>query len=163
MKPTRGTVARAPTTLLHRLPAWQRIGVYASGALLMSTGAVWLAVHYSIGSGAGELPHPLEIWCLRLHGLLAFASLFMFGALAGAHIPRGWRLSMRRGPTGEYQGGFHQRQSGVMLCVTAALLVLTGYVLYYFASESLRPSIGWAHAAIGVLLAILVAGHRRGA
>lgn len=144
---------RAP---LHRLPAWQRLGVYGSGASLLLTGVVWLAVHYSIGAGAGELPHPIETWCIRLHGLAAFAALFMLGVLAAAHIPRGWRLSFQ-------QGWPQQKSTGAMLCGTAALAVLTGYVLYYFAPESLRPAIGWMHAVIGALLAVLIASHRRGA
>ena len=140
----------------HRLVRWQRIALYASGTLLLVTGTVWLAVHYSVGAGAGELPHPLEAWSLRLHGLAAFAGLFMLGALAAAHIPQGWRLSQRRRWAG-------QRSSGVMLCVIGGLLALSGYLLFYFASEPVRPALGWAHAAIGLTMAALIASHRRGA
>jgi len=140
----------------HRLVRWQRIALYASGTLLLVTGTVWLAVHYSVGAGAGELPHPLEAWSLRLHGLAAFAGLFMLGALAAAHIPQGWRLSQRRRWAG-------QRSSGVMLCVIGGLLALSGYLLFYFASEAVRPALGWAHAAIGLTMAALIASHRRGA
>ena len=124
--------------------------------MLLVTGTVWLAVHYSVGAGAGELPHPLEVWSLRLHGLAAFAGLFMLGALAAAHIPQGWRLSQRRRWAG-------QRSSGVMLCVIGGLLALSGYLLFYFASEAVRPALGWAHAAIGLTMAALIASHRRGA
>jgi len=140
----------------HRLVRWQRIALYASGTLLLVTGTVWLAVHYSVGAGAGEVPHPLEAWSLRLHGLAAFAGLFMLGALAAAHIPQGWRLSQRRRWAG-------QRSSGVMLCVIGGLLALSGYLLFYFASEAVRPALGWAHAAIGLTMAALIASHRRGA
>ena len=140
----------------HRLVRWQRIALYASGTLLLVTGTVWLAVHYSVGAGAGDLPHPLEAWSLRLHGLAAFAGLFMLGALAAAHIPQGWRLSQRRRWAG-------QRSSGVMLCVIGGLLALSGYLLFYFASEAVRPALGWAHAAIGLTMAALIASHRRGA
>ena len=140
---------------VHRLVRWQRLALYGTGAALVVTGVLWLAVHYSIGAGAGELPHPLETWCLRLHGLAAFAGLFMLGVLAAAHIPQGWRLSHRRRWAG-------QRSSGVLLCAIGALLVLSGYLLFYFASESVRPALGWAHAFVGMTMAVLIASHRRG-
>ena len=139
----------------HRLIRWQRLALYITGALLLATGGAWLALHYSIGAGAGELPHPLESWSLRLHGLAAFAGLFVLGVLAAAHIPQGWRLSHRRRWAG-------QRSSGVLLCVIGALLTLTGYLLYYFASEAVRPALGWAHAFVGAAMGVLIASHRRG-
>lgn len=141
---------------VHHLERWQRRALYALGALLFATGAGWLAVHYSIGAGAGELPHPLETWALRLHGAAAFGALFTLGALAGSHIPRGWRLTERRHFA-------HQRSSGVMLCALGAAMAFTGYLLYYFAPEGIRPALGWAHAAIGATMAVLIASHRRGA
>jgi len=137
----------------HRLVRWQRLALYVTGALLLATGSAWLLLHYN--TGAGELPNPLEAWSLRLHGLAAFAGLFVLGVLAAAHIPQGWRLSHRRRWAG-------QRSSGVLLCVIGALLALTGYLLYYFASEALRPALGWAHAFIGVVMGVLIASHRRG-
>ncbi len=138
----------------HRLPRWQRLALYIVGGALLLSGAVWLVLHYSLGAGAGELPHPLEAASLRLHGLAAFGGLFVLGALAAAHIPQGWRLSHRRRWSG-------QRRSGVTLCTLAALLVLTGYLLFYFAPEALRPALGWLHAAAGVSMAALLLSHRR--
>ena len=137
----------------HRLVRWQRFALYITGALLLATGGAWLLLHYS--TAAGDLPHPLEAWSLRLHGLAAFAGLFVLGVLAAAHIPQGWRLSHRRRWAG-------QRSSGVLLCVIGTTLALTGYLLYYFASEALRPALGWAHTFVGVLMGVLIASHRRG-
>jgi len=139
----------------HRLPHWQRHALHASGTLLLLTGLAWLALHYSVGAGAGELPHPLEAWCLRLHGLAAMAALFVLGALAAAHVPQGWRLSRRW----HLQG---QQLTGLLLCAAAAALVLSGYLLYYFAPEDLRPALGIVHATIGIGMAGLVLWHRRG-
>ena len=141
---------------VHRLPAWQRIALYASGGVLLISGLLWLAVHYSVGAGSGSdgLPHPLEVWCLRLHGLAAFVATFLMGALAAAHIPQGWRIGHQRRWAG-------QRKTGSVLCVLAALLVLSGYALYYFAPETLRPTLGWAHALVGVACGVLIARHRR--
>ena len=137
----------------HRLVRWQRVALYVTGALLLATGSAWLLLHYS--TAAGELPNPLEAWSLRLHGLAAFSGLFVLGVLSATHIPQGWRLSHRRRWAG-------QRSSGVLLCVIGALLALTGYLLYYFASEALRPALGWAHAFVGVVMGVLIASHRRG-
>lgn len=139
----------------HRLAAWEGFVLYAAGAVLLFSGGVWLLVHYTVGAGAGEMPHPLEAWSLRLHGLAAFIGVFATGVLAAAHVPHGWRLTRRR----------HldtQRNTGLVLCVLAALLVLSGYLLYYFAPESVRPELGWAHAVVGLAMAVLMTAHRRG-
>ena len=149
-------VPHVPLRASHRLIRWQRLGVYVAGAVLLLTGVLWLALHYSVGAGAGELPHPLEAWSLRLHGLAGFVALFMLGVLAASHIPHGWRLSARQHWT-------HQRSSGLALCVLAALLALSGYLLYYFAPETLRPMIGWTHAIVGMAMVALLLRHRRGA
>ena len=165
---------------VHRLIGWQRLALYLTGASLLLTGMAWLALHYGIGAGAGELPHPLEAWALRLHGLLAFGSVFVLGVLAAGHIPQGWRISAPgpAAPAAPRAGSIEaakphlpknhrkrwggQRNSGVLLCGIAALLVLSGYALYYFAPESLRPALGWAHAFLGVTMAVLIVFHRRG-
>jgi hypothetical protein len=144
-----------PKAPAHRLLRWQRRALYLAGAALLVTGGLWLLIHYSVGAGAGELPHPLEAWCLSVHGLAAFAGLFVLGVLAAGHIPQGWRLSHR-------QEWPMQRLTGLWLCVLAGLLVATGYLLYYFAPEGVRPALGWAHAGLGLLMAGLIVSHRRG-
>ena len=143
--------ARAPQGA-HSLAFWQRAGVYAGGSTLLVTGLSWLVLRY--GRAADALPSPLEPWAMRLHGLAGFAALFLFGALTASHIPRGWRFSHRR-------SWRDQRLSGIALCVLAAALVLTGYLLYYFAPDGIRPALGWLHSALGAAMAALVAGHRR--
>ena len=137
------------------LVRWQRIALYLTGAVLLASGATWLAVHYSIGAGAGELPHPIESWCLRVHGLAATGALFVFGAIAASHIPHGWKLARRR-------GWASQRLYGIGLSACATLLALTGYALYYFAPEGVRPALGWVHAGIGVLMIAFLVPHRLG-
>lgn len=120
----------------------------------MFTGVLWLAVHYSVGAGAGELPHPIEAWSIRLHGFAAFWGLFMFGVLSASHVPRGWK----------YTGKYHwtrQRKSGLTLCVLAVFLAVTGYMLYYFAPEPVRPALGWVHALTGVAMGALILFHMR--
>lgn len=138
---------------VRRLAAWQRHLLYGSGALLLASGTLWLTLHY--GRADDTLPSPLEAWSMRVHGLAAFAALFAFGALAASHVPHGWRLSHR-------WRWLHQRGSGVALCGLGASLALTGYLLYYFAPEAVRPALGLLHSGLGVAMAPLVAAHRRG-
>ena len=140
------------TRPLHRLPGWQRITLYASGLVLTATGTGWLAVHYTRAQDA--LPSPLEPWAMRLHGLAGFAALFVFGALAAAHVPQGWRLSARL-------PWARQRGTGLALCALAGSLALTGYLLYYFAPEGIRAPLGWVHSALGLAALLLVLVHRR--
>ena len=137
---------------LHRLVDWQRRTLFGAGATLLGTGVLWLAFHY--GRGADALPAPIEAWLMRLHGLAAFIALFLFGVLAAAHVPQGLRLSRRMRWAG-------QRGSGLSLCGLAAALALTGYLLYYFAPDSVRPGLGWLHSGLGLAMALLVVSHRR--
>lgn len=142
------------TRFAHRLQRWHYGALLASTAMLLASGLAWLPLHYLWGAGAGELPHPLEAWAMRLHGLGGFAGLFVLGVLAAAHVPPGWRVSGRQRHAG-------QRATGVALCSLAALLALSGYALYYFASEAVRPPLGLAHAALGVAMALLGGWHGR--
>jgi hypothetical protein len=137
---------------LHRLPAWQRRTLLGAGTLLLASGVAWLGLHYSRADDG--LPAPLEAWLMRLHGLAGFVALFCFGVLAAAHVPQGLRLSRRMRWAG-------QRRSGLLLCGLAAALALTGYLLYYFAPDAVRPALGWLHSSLGILMAALVLGHRR--
>jgi hypothetical protein len=135
----------------HRPAPWQRALVFGAGAVLLLTGIAWLALHY--GRSADALPSPWEPWSMRLHGLAAFAALFVLGALAAAHIPHGWRASHRL-------RWARQRASGIALCALAGALVLTGYLLYYFAPDPVRPALGWLHSGLGLTAAVAVAAHR---
>ena len=150
---TAGAHLVEPRGARHRLLGWERRLLFASGGLLLATGAVWLGVHYL--RSADALPSPAEAWLMRTHGLAAFAALFVFGALAVAHVPRGWRLASRR----DWKA---QRATGLCLCLAAGGVALTGYLLYYFAPDSVRPAIGWVHSALGLAMALLVLAHRRG-
>jgi hypothetical protein len=138
----------AALTRSNPLPRWQRRGVQLSMTLLAASGGLWLVAHYAWGAGAGELPHPLEAWMMRLHGAALLASLFFLGSIAPAHVSRGWRLA-------------RQRTTGLLMLGGMALLVASGYALYYFAPEPIRPALGNAHAALGLVLAGVLAWHGR--
>ena len=154
----------------NRLARWQRLSLNATALLLAFTGVAWLAVHYGVGAGAGELPHPAEAWLVKLHGAAGFAALFMLGVLATVHLPRGWKIT---NPDAHHAHGSPQeghaleaslrshRRTGIALSTLASLLVLSGYALYYFAPEPLRPALGWVHAGAGLAMAGIGLWHAR--
>jgi hypothetical protein len=130
--------------------AWQRVLLDAALWTLAVSGLAWLLMHYVFGAGRDDigLPHWSEAWLMRLHGLAGFAMLVVFGAFLPWHVPRGWRMQPRRGLE-------------VSLLGTLGAAIVTAYCLYYFAPETLRPGLGWLHAALGCAAGLAVWWHRR--
>jgi hypothetical protein len=85
---------------------------------------------------------------MKLHGAATMTALFFIGSVAATHVIRGWRLHQRLG-------------SGVAMLALAALLVLSGYSLYYWVPETWRSALGWAHALVGACWALTLWWHRR--
>jgi hypothetical protein len=171
--------------LLH-LPRWQRRLLLVTALLLLASGATWLLVHYLWGAGAGEMPHPWELTLMRLHGAGAFLGLFTLGVFCAHHVPTGWRVT--RHARADHPGPGHakarahgygtepgsglqplrrsreqrrrqQRLTGLVQLGLATALVLTGYTLYYLAPEDWRPTVGWIHASLGLLMALTAWAH----
>ncbi len=128
---------------------WQRSALDAALVALAVTGIAWLLAHYLYGAGneAVGLPHPAEPWLIRVHGLAAFVALIVFGAFLPAHVPRGWRMQPRR-------------RVEIALIAALAAAIVTAYVLYYFAPDTVRPALGWIHAAVGVAGGLALVLHR---
>ncbi|MDC8758612.1 DUF4405 domain-containing protein [Janthinobacterium fluminis] len=138
-----------------RLERWHRHCLYASGAALLLSGAAWLLAHYFLRTPGefGEAIHPLEPWAMKLHGASAMAALFFLGSLMNAHI----RRALKAG---------RNLVSGWAMIATFALLIATGFGLYYLAGESDRPLWSGVHWVAGLALAALsvlhiVLGRRR--
>ena len=127
---------------------WQKVSLDTSLIALVVSGLLWLLVHYVFGAGREELPHWSEAWLMRLHGLAGFAVLVTVGAFLPVHVPRGWRIRQER--------GFE-----VTMLASLAVAVITAYALYYFAPDTIRPSLGWLHAVIGCAWGGTIMWHRR--
>jgi hypothetical protein len=125
----------------HRWWAWGILG------LLWLSGAAWLYCRYGLVQHGefGDLPHPLQGWVLRLHGLAAFASLWLLGLLWGIHITRAWPTRKRR-------------YTGIGMFAAASMLVLSGYLLYY-GGESLRDIASPLHWLLGLASLPLALAH----
>ena len=148
----RAAQAHARHHQLHRPPAprspvglrpqrWQRWAVHTTTLALLVTGLAWLAAHHllrSTGTFGEELPSPLEPWALRLHGIVAYAFLFMLGSMSAVHIVLAWRLRRHLG-------------SGIGLLACSAVLLCSALALYY-APEPLHAGTSLLHWLAGLVL-----------
>lgn len=127
-----------------RLGAAARRALYATVASLVASGLWWLGAHYAgalFANGSDDLYRlGQESLALRVHGATAFAMLFALGAMSAHHIRRGWSLK-------------RNRVSGSVLITGFALLVTTGYALYYLVSDDLHAAVSALHWASGLALA----------
>ncbi len=122
--------------------------VYGIGGLLFLSGVGWLIAHYFLAKpdAFGNSFHPSEPWWLRLHGAAAMGFLLVLGSLFPRHLVPAWRV--RR-----------NFRSGLGVIGVMALLIATGYGLYYAAGEQSRPWISAIHWIIGLLAALIVPWH----
>ncbi|QDZ27736.1 DUF4405 domain-containing protein [Noviherbaspirillum sp. UKPF54] len=131
-----------------RIERWHRFCIYGVAAWLVATGALWLLAHYFLRpvTEFGEGVHPLEPWSMKLHGAGAMAALFFVGSLLNIHL----RRAIKAG---------RNIVSGWSMIVFLAALSLSGYGLYYLASEQNRPLWSAAHWAVGLLFPGLLILH----
>lgn len=122
-----------------RLATRRRRLLYAVLATLWASGGLWLVAHYFwIGQGEyGPAISPAEPWALRLHGAAAIATTAFLGLLWAVHVVRGW-IARRR------------RWTGGTLVGAAAVLVVTGYLLYYVGDDDWRAWVSLVHWIIGL-------------
>jgi hypothetical protein len=120
-------------------------------ALLLATGAGWLAVHYATNPDAasGTFGSHEGFW-LKLHGAAAMLGLLLFGSLLSGHVFRGLR-------------GTRNRYSGIALAGLGLALVISGYLLYYIADEATHPVISAIHWVTGLGLLPPFIWHRHAA
>ena len=141
--------ARKPAEVTDpaKLPPLHERALYGICAVLWISGSYWLYVSYFAGNATEfATPNPAPALLPELHGAAAMAFLLALGALLPRHLPQGWRQK-------------RQRPSGLLLVVVCAILVLTGWGLYYFSAEGLRAATRVIHSVLGVLLPLAMAGH----
>jgi hypothetical protein len=119
-------------------------------AALIGTGLWWLWIRYG-GAMADVEPDELrrlaeEAMALKVHGAAAFATLFAIGAMSAHHMRRGWAL--RR-----------NRLSGAATVALLALLIATGYAMYYLVDDQTHMPVAALHWAAGLVLAPMLITH----
>src|SRR4051812_24134292 len=119
-----------------RLPLSLRLAFYASGAVVLVSGVLWLAIH--------ERMRTLAAGSMEVHGAAAMALLVVIGATVARHASAAWRDG-------------RNRASGALLGTALAVLMITGVALYYAGDERLRAMASTVHWTLG-LGAMVVAG-----
>lgn len=132
--------------LLSRARKWSVHGV---GLGLWLSGIVWLGWHYfgREETEFGPAPSPFEHWSLVLHGLFAFAAIWVFGMLWSAHVTGAWKTK-------------RHRASGIATFAAVTVLIASGYLLYYAGSDELRSAVSVVHWTLGLALPVPFLWHR---
>ena len=132
-----------------RMSAGLRVAIYAAFGALWVSGASWLVLHlfFRPVTDFGPVPHPWEPALMRVHGAVAVAGVFLLGWISIAHLAEHWRQGRR--PV-----------SGIVISVTATLLVLSGYALYYL-TGSTQSAAAVIHETIGVAAIAIALVHWR--
>jgi predicted membrane channel-forming protein YqfA (hemolysin III family) len=135
---------RNSAKLSNRHQFWLYLALIA----LYGSGLIWAIFHYFIRTPGdfGDVPHPIEPWCMRVHGGAAMLFLILLGTLLPNHVRFAWHA--RR-----------NRPNGVLLMVILGSLILTGYGLYYLAGETSRAWTHWSHLIVGILLPLILILH----
>jgi hypothetical protein len=131
-----------------RLKRSFRYLVYAAFAVLLLTGAGWLAADWQKDVPGDDIWQQVAADMLMVHGGVAMLALLLLGALIPMHVLPAWRAG-------------RNRILGSVTVACNALLILTAFGLYYLVSETLRPWSGWIHIAVGFSLAGVLPLHIR--
>lgn len=131
-----------------RIERWHRLCIYAICGWLFATGVLWLVAHYflHVSGEFGAGVHPLEPWSMKLHGAGAMVILFFLGSLMNGHIRRAIK-SGRNVVSG---------WSMIALCLS---LIVSGYALYYLASEETHRIWSAVHWVVGLAFPLLIIVH----
>jgi hypothetical protein len=110
------------------------------GTLWLS-GCVWLVLNQYFESRGpfGRTPHPWEPAILLVHGVAAILSMYVFGWISARHVRRWWAARMRR-------------VSGGILAAGFALLVLSGFALFFVSDDEWQHVAAAAHDVAGLAI-----------
>ncbi len=129
-----------------RLSRRHKTAFYTVIAAVFASGAFWTWLHYFAHGENDFVASPTETWTLTIHGLFAAASLLLIGSLVPLHVKFAWRAD-------------RNRFNGIFFASIVALLILTGYGLYYIGNERLRSWTSWSHLIVGLALPLLLILH----
>jgi magnesium-transporting ATPase (P-type) len=137
-------IMRHPRPDSIRLKRLQKYLLYAVLALLFLSGVAWTYWNYL--RLPGDFETSAKAWAMKIHGAAAMAVLVLIGMILSAHVRFAWRA--RR-----------NRANGSVFLSAFAVLIITGYGLYYAGGERLRAWTSWIHLAVGLALPILLLIH----
>lgn len=138
--------ARRPLPI--RLSAAHQTWIVVALATLLVTGIVWLIFDrwITVPGAFGPTRHPAQPWLMKLHGAFAMLILVLLGSVLPGHVKKAWQ----------------RRKNlflGIALMGAMALLIGSGYALYYFVSDDNRGLISALHWVTGLVLLPIFVGH----
>ena len=123
-----------------------RVGFVLAGL----TGGVygWLRYWGGVQGDFGPEPSPWQPFWQHAHVLAAPLLLFALGIAVRGHVSGMLGHGVRRG-----------RPTGLMLAALGAPMVLGGYAVQVVTAAGVRAALGWIHAAVGALFAVIYLAH----
>jgi hypothetical protein len=126
----------------------QRLTIYAIAGALWLTGCAWLILdrYFTRRGPFGATPHPLEAPLLLLHGIVAILSMCLFGWITARHVLRWWPGGVRR-------------WSGGGLAGFIAVLIVSGFALFFLTDDEWLHYSAASHELLGLAVTLFAARH----
>ena len=130
------------------MPRGQRAAVYLIVGVLWISGFAWLCLdQFAAQPGPfGSIRHPLQPPLLLAHGVVAVASLYLFGWIGARHALRWW------------VGGLRRMRGGTLASILA-LLILTGFALFFLSSDAWQRYTAAVHDVLGIAVTLFAIQH----
>jgi hypothetical protein len=131
-----------------RFSRGQRLTIYGMVGALWLTGGAWLVLHqfFTRRGPFGALPHPLEPTMLTSHGVLAISGMYLFGWITARHVLRWWPGRVRRWTGGGLAG-------------LLAVLIVSGFALFFLTEDDWQRYAAWTHEALGLAVILFALPH----
>lgn len=128
-----------------RLEPFHRRLFYIVFAILWLSGALWLGIQWLKDPSLGPVRTPVQALAMRVHGAILLVYLPMLGTLI-THVRRGAALKANR-------------WSGFTVIGLNGVLLLSGWMLYYVADDTVRDWSSAIHWGLGCLMLVLIIAH----
>jgi hypothetical protein len=130
------------------MPPRQRLTVFIVVGLLWLTGCAWLALDQFFAKRGpfGATPHPLQPGLLLAHGILAIIGVYVLGWVSSRHILPWWSAHDRR-------------LSGGAFAALLAVLVVSGFALFFVSDDQWQRGSAWVHDVVGLVVTLFALQH----
>jgi hypothetical protein len=131
-----------------RMPNRQRAAIYSVLGGLWLSGCLWLMLDqfFARRGQFGPMPHPWQPAILMIHGVVAIIGMYLLGWVTARHVLNLWPGRLRR-------------VSGAALAAFLALLVVSGFALFFMSDDRWQRAAALSHDALGLLVTLFGIQH----
>jgi hypothetical protein len=131
-----------------RMRSRQRAAIYATLGGLWLSGCLWLVLDqfFARPGQFGPMLHPWQPAVLLIHGIVAIAGMYLLGWVSARHVLKWWPVRLRRA-------------SGTALAALLALLVVSGFALFFLSDDRWLRSVALCHDALGLIVTVFGIQH----